>query len=247
MPFNELEKLMRLILTLLATVVMTTACNAGDADIKKNLETRFPGAKVTSISKTPVKGLYEVVVDGNQLLYSDDKANYVVLGELLETQSKRNLTKERMDKLMEVKFDSLPFNQAIKIVKGDGKRRLAVFSDVDCPYCRKLEPELNKLDNVTIYNFAYPLPFHTDAARKSRLIWCSPDPAKAWQDLMLNGKLPEGGKDDCPNPIDANLELGRKLNVEGTPAIIFSNGKRAPGYLTADKIEQMLRAAESGK
>lgn len=247
MPFNNLENFMRLMLTLLATVVMTTACNAGEGDIKKNLEARFPGAKVTSVNKSPVKGLYEVVVDGNQLLYADDKANYVVLGEILETQTKRNLTKERMNKLMEVKFDTLPLDQAIKVVKGEGKRRLAVFSDPDCPYCRKLEPELDRLDNVTIYNFAYPLPFHKDAARKSRVIWCSPDPAKAWQDFMLRGTLPEGGKDDCPNPVEANLELGKKLGVEGTPAIIFSNGTRAPGYIPTDRIEQMMKAAETSK
>lgn len=234
---------MRLLLTLLATVLLTTACNAGETEIRKNIEARFPGSAVTSVTKTPVAGIYEVIVDNEQVIYADGKADYVLVGEMLETQNKRNLTKERMDKLMEVKFDSLPLEQAIKIVRGDGSRKLAVFSDADCPYCRKLEPELAKLDNVTIYVYLYPLPFHQDAARKSKVVWCSPDKAKAWDDLMLRNKEPENATTDCPNPVEANLALGQKLRIQGTPAIIFANGKRAPGYMPAERIEQMLAAA----
>jgi len=234
---------MRLILTLLATVLVTTACSAGEAEIRKNIEARFPGAKVDSVTKTPVSGIYEVVVDGDQVIYSDGKAGYVIVGEMLETKDKRNLTRERLDKLQEVKFDTLPLDQAIKVVKGDGSRKIAVFSDPDCPYCRKLEPELAKLDNVTIYTFLYPLPFHKDAARKSKAVWCSADKVKAWDDLMLRNREPENAKTDCPNPVEANLALGQQLRVQGTPAIIFANGKRAPGYIPAEKLEQMLAAA----
>jgi len=237
---------MRLLMTLLATVLVTTACSAGEAEIRKNIEARFPGAKVDSVTKTPVSGIYEVVVDGDQVIYSDGKAGYVIVGEMLETKDKRNLTRERLDKLQEVKFDTLPLDQAIKIVKGDGSRKLAVFSDADCPYCRKLEPELAKLDNVTIYVYLYPLPFHKDAARKSKVVWCSADKVKAWEDLMLRNMEPENANADCPNPIEANLALGQKLHVQGTPAIIFANGKRVPGYVPAEKLEQMLAAA-SGK
>lgn len=233
---------MRIVYPLLLTALLATACNAGEGDIKKNIESRFPGAKVDSVNKSPVAGIFEVVVDGSQVIYSDADANYVLVGELLETKNKRNLTKERQDKLMEVKFDSLPLDQAVKMVKGDGKRKLAVFSDPDCPYCKRLEAELAKLDNVTIYNFIYPLPMHADAPRKGRLVWCSADPAKAWTELMLNGKVPEG-KDDCPNPIEANLALGQKLNVQGTPAIIFANGRRVPGMVPADRLEKMLAEA----
>jgi thiol:disulfide interchange protein DsbC len=234
---------MRLILTLLATVLVTTACSAGEAEIQKNIEARFPGAKVDSVTKTPVSGIYEVVVDGDQVIYSDAKAGYVIVGEMLETKDKRNLTRERLDKLQEVKFDTLPLDQAIKVVKGDGSRKIAVFSDPDCPYCRKLEPELAKLENVTVYTFLYPLPFHKDAARKSKAVWCSADKVKAWDDLMLRNKEPENAKTDCPNPVEANLALGQKLKVQGTPAIIFTNGKRAPGYIPAERLEQMLSAA----
>lgn len=233
---------MRIFTPLLFTILLASGCNAGEGDIKKNIETRFPGAKVDSVSKSPVKGIYEVVVDGGQVIYADEKADYVITGDLLETASRRNLTKEKVDKLSEVKFDTLPLGQAIKVVKGDGKRKLAVFSDPDCPYCRKLEQELDKLDNVTIYNFVYPLPMHADAGRKGRLVWCSADQAKAWSELMLNGKLPEG-KDDCPNPIEANLALGQKLNVQGTPAIILANGKRLPGLVPADRLNALLDEA----
>jgi thiol:disulfide interchange protein DsbC len=235
---------MRIFTPLLLTILLASGCNAGEGDIKKNIEERFPGAKVDSVSQSPMSGVYEVVVDGGQIIYSDAKGDYVITGEMLETTNRRNLTREKMDKLSEVKFDSLPLEQAVKVVRGDGKRRLAVFSDPDCPYCKKLEHELAKLDNVTIYNFIYPLPMHADAGRKGRLVWCSADRAKAWTELMLNGKVPEG-KGDCKNPVEANLALGQKLNVQGTPAIILTSGKRLPGLVPADRLNALLD--EAGK
>jgi thiol:disulfide interchange protein DsbC len=235
---------MRIFTPLLLTILLASGCNAGEGDIKKNIEERFPGAKVDSVSQSPMSGVYEVVVDGGQIIYSDAKGDYVITGEMLETTNRRNLTREKMDKLSEVKFDSLPLEQAVKVVRGDGKRRLAVFSDPDCPYCKKLEHELAKLDNVTIYNFIYPLPMHADAGRKGRLVWCSADRAKAWTELMLNGKVPEG-KGDCENPVEANLALGQKLNVQGTPAIILTSGKRLPGLVPADRLNALLD--EAGK
>lgn len=244
MPFNEKRGIMRIFIPLLCAALLATGCNADEADIKKNIEARFPGIKVDSVSKTPMKGVYEVVVGGAEIIYADDKGNHVIAGEMIETANRRNLTRERLDKLSEVKFDTLPLDQAITLVKGDGKRRLAVFSDPDCPYCKRLDQELARLDNVTIHVFAYPLPMHPDAERKSRLVWCSADRAQAWQDLMLAGKVPEG-RDDCPNPIAANLELGARLNVQGTPAIILTNGRRLPGLVPAEKLDALLD--EAGK
>jgi thiol:disulfide interchange protein DsbC len=235
-----------LVLTL--AFVATTAL-AGDADIRQSIESRFPGTKVTEINKSMLPGFFEVVMEGRQgpmVAYTDEKARYVMVGDLLDIKSERNLTRERMDKLTEVKFESLPLQNAIKIVKGDGKRRLAVFSDLDCPYCKKLEAELVKVDNVTIYNFPYPLPMHSDAPRKSKLIWCSKDRAGAWNDYMQKGKLP-AGKGDCDNPIDENLALGAKLRIDGTPAMIFANGKRVPGYMPAARLDAMLDAAEKAR
>ncbi len=236
--------------TLVLTLALAgTTALANDGDIRQSIESRFPATKVSEINKSALPGIFEVVMDGNQgpmVAYTDDKGRYVMVGDLLDIKSERNLTRERMDKLTEVKFDSLPLSQAIKIVKGDGKRRLAVFSDLDCPYCKKLEAELVKVDNVTIYTFLYPLPMHGDAPRKSKLIWCSKDRAAAWNDYMHKGKLPTG-KGDCDNPIDENLALGAKLRIDGTPAMIFASGKRVPGYMPAARLDDMLTAAEKAR
>lgn len=243
MPFNNLKRdKMRIFTPLLLTVLLTSACNADESEIKKNIEARFPGAKVDSVGKTPMKGIYEVVVGGNEIVYADEKADFIITGEMLETQARRNLTRERMEKLSEIKFDNLPLDQAITIVRGNGKRKLAVFSDPDCPFCRKLEQELAKLDNVTIHVFLYPLPMHADAPRKARLVWCSADRAMAWEDLMLDGKVPEG-KDDCANPVAANQDFGAAHNIQGTPAIILANGKRLPGLVPADRLNMLLDEA----
>ena len=233
-----------LVATLLA--IGLSACQASDADIHQAVQTLAPGAKVNQISKTGINGMMEVTIDGDQgpmVIYADEKGQFLLVGDLLDVKSRRNLTRERMDKLTEVKWDSLPLKDALKVVKGKGQRRLAVFSDPDCPYCKKAEVEFNKLDNVTIYTFLYPLAFHQDAARKSKLVWCSKDRAQAWLDLMLKGKVPEG-KTDCDNPIDENLALGTRLKVDGTPAMILANGKRVPGYVPAARLEALLDAAE---
>jgi thiol:disulfide interchange protein DsbC len=232
-----------------ALATSLTPARAGDAEIRQAVQNLAPGAKVTSIARTGLPGIMEVVVDGAQgpmVVYADDKGDYLMAGDLLEVKSRRNLTKERMDKLTEVKWDSLPLENAIKVVRGNGKRKLAVFSDPDCPYCKKAEQEFAKMDDLTIYVFPYPLAMHPDAGRKSTLVWCSKDRAKAWLDLMLRGKQPEG-KADCKNPMEENLELGRKLRVDGTPAMFFPNGKRVPGYLDAKRLEAMLDEANGLK
>lgn len=229
-------------LTALLLALATLSAQAGESDIRKSIESSFPGTKINGVAKSPINGVFEVVTDGPQgplVIYADDMGEHLMIGDLLNVKSKRNLTRERMDKLTEVDWESLPLQNAIKVVKGNGTRQIAVFSDPDCPYCRKAEAEFAKLDNVTIYNFAYPLPMHPDAGRKSRLVWCSKDRAKAWQDLMLNGKVPSG-KDNCKNPIEENLALGAKLRIDGTPAMIFPNGKRIPGYVDAKRLETML-------
>jgi thiol:disulfide interchange protein DsbC len=238
---------MRLIMLLLAATWAVAAqadeAKAGQAEIRQAVQNLAPDTKVKSIAKSPVAGLYEVTLDGPRgplIVYATEKGDHLLLGELLDVKGRRNLTAERMDKLTAVDFDKLPFAQAIKVVKGDGKRKLAVFSDPDCPYCRKLEPELAKLNNVTIYTFPYPLPMHPDAGRKAKQVWCAKDRVQAWDDLMLRGKLPDGGKADCDHPLDKNLALGARLNIQGTPAIIFASGQRIPGYVEAGRIEQML-------
>ncbi len=148
-----------------------------------------------------------------------------------------------METLTAIKWESLPLENAVKVVRGNGARKLAVFSDPDCPYCKKAEQEFVKLDNVTIYTFMYPLQMHPDAPRKSRLVWCSKDRSQAWLDLMLKSKTP-AGKDNCDNPVDENLALGAKLGIDGTPAMVLANGKRIPGYMPADRLDAMLSNIE---
>lgn len=233
----------------MAAVGMPLA-HAGEKEVRQAVHALAPEAKVVSVSKTPLPDLYEVVVDGPRgiaLVYASGKGDYVLVGELLDVKKRRNLTGERMERLNAVDFDSLPLSQAIKMVQGNGKRRMAVFSDPDCPYCRKLEPELAKLNDVTIYIFPYPLPMHPDAGRKSKLVWCSKDRLQAWKDMMLRNRLPEGGISDCDHPVDKNLALGERLRIDGTPALILGDGRRVQGYMEAERIEQMLASVRESQ
>ncbi len=230
---------------LLPAALLAPAAQAGDKEIRQAVQTLAPGAQVKSIAKTGLPGIMEVVVDGADgpmVVYADSQGRNVLVGDLLDVKSRRNLTRELMDKLTAVKWETLPLQNAIRIVKGNGKRKLAVFSDPDCPYCKKAQAEFEKLDNVTFYIFPYPLPMHGDAARKSRLAWCSKDRAQAWVDMLLRGKVPDGGT-NCANPVDENLALGAKLRIDGTPALIFPNGKRVPGYIPAARLDALLTAA----
>jgi thiol:disulfide interchange protein DsbC len=241
---------MKLFAVLMLTVLGATLSHAGEKEARRAVQALAPEVKIVSITAAPVAGLYEVVIDGPRgpaVVYASTKGDHVIVGELLDVKQRRNLTDERMEKLTAVKFDSLPLNQAIKVVKGNGKRKLVVFSDPDCPFCKKLEPELAKLNDVTIYTFPYPLPMHPDAARKSKLVWCAKDRVQAWDDLMLRGRLPANGRTDCGDPVEANLALGQKLRIEGTPALIFADGRRVPGYVEAANIEQLLNRVEGGK
>lgn len=229
-------------LLMLAGLLACTA-KADTASIKKNLEAKFPKADITSVTKTPYAGLYEVVIDG-QIVYSDENANYLFLGSVVDTRTHKNITNERLAKLNAVNPDSFPLDHAIKFVKGDGSRKLIVFSDPECPYCKRLEQELAKVNNVTIYDFPYPIEsLHPGTTAVSKAIWCSRDRNAAWQNALLKNVYPNNdGK--CDNPVDANIALGDKLHVTGTPTLFFSNGQRVPGAVPADKLDQMLNAAK---
>ena len=241
---------MKTMTALLMTTLGVALAHAGEKEVRQAVQAIAPEAKVVSVSRTPLPDLYEVVVDGPRgmaVVYASGKGEYVLVGELLDVKKRRNLTGERMEQLNAIDFDSLPLNQAIKMVQGNGSRRLAVFSDPDCPFCRKLELELGKLKDVTIYIFPYPLPMHPDAARKSKLVWCSKDRLQAWQDMMLRNKLPEGGRSDCDHPVDKNLALGQRLRIGGTPTLVFGDGRRVTGYAEAERIEQMLASVQGAR
>lgn len=211
---------------------------ADEADIKKAMEAKL-GTKIESVTKSGYLGLYEVYADGN-ILYTDEKMTaFIAGGQLIEGKSMKNVTEERMRKLTAIRFGDLPFERAIKQVRGDGKRVLATFEDPNCGYCKRLAKDLQKLDNVTIYTFLLPI-LSEDSIRKSKQIWCSADRAKTWNDWMLDGKAP-AGRDDCDtSAVSKNQEFGRKLNISGTPTMFFGDGERVPGAMPLARIEQRL-------
>lgn len=234
-------------MALLVAGMMTANAWADEATLKKTIEATYPKVRVQSITKTPYAGLYEVFLDG-QIIYTDEKLNFLIVeGRLIDPKNKRDITAERLDELTKVNFAALPLDKAIKVVKGNGSRKLVVFSDPDCPYCKKLEQkDLASITDVTIYTFLYPLEeLHPDAANKSRAIWCSQDKAKAWQEWMLNGQLPKSK--ECDAPLDEVASLGRKLGITSTPTLIFENGKRVLGAYPSKEIEKLLDAASPRK
>ncbi|MCU0804737.1 MAG: DsbC family protein [Burkholderiales bacterium] len=217
------------------------APTATEARIAEAVE-KLVGRKVESVTKAPFLGLYEVYMGGD-ILYTDEKVNYLLVGDVYDAKSAqpRNLKEERLAKLNAVKFADLPLDQAFKIVKGSGKRQLAYFSDPNCPYCKRIEKEFASLNDVTVHVFMYPI-LSADSAAKSKAVWCAPDRAKAWNDLMMNGVEPKAGA-TCDTPIEKNLALGQKYRITGTPTLIFENGTRLPGAAPADKINQLLADA----
>jgi thiol:disulfide interchange protein DsbC len=176
------------------------------------------------------------------LIYVDAKAQYVFSGDVIDLKNRANLTQARLNQLQAVKWDSLPLANAIKTVKGKGERKLVLFSDVDCPYCRKFEAELTKVDNITVYTFLYPIEgLHPKAVQTSKQIWCAPDRNKAWDDYITRGSIPNNdGK--CANPVDETIALGQKLKVGGTPTLFFVNGQRVPGMVPAAQLERLFAA-----
>lgn len=227
----------------LASALLASASFAGPVEdgIRKAIEPRM-GIKADKISKSPFAGLYEVdTVRG--LAYTDAKGSFLLFnGVFVDTKTGENLSEKRQAQLGAFKFSDLPLSDAIKTVYGDGSRVLVTIEDPNCTYCKRLIPELQKLNNVTVYTFLYPV-LGEDSAVKSRAIWCADDRARTWHDFMASGKaLP--AKTDCATPIDRNLALARKLRVMGTPTILFQSGGRIPGLATADQLAQKLAGSK---
>jgi thiol:disulfide interchange protein DsbC len=214
------------------------------AALRKALEARFSGAEIRHIARTDYLGLYEVMLDDNRI-YTDAKGAYIFVGSVYDTATRQNLTEARSRKLNRVALDKLPYELSFKRVKGDGSRTLVIFSDADCPFCHRLENEINGLDNVTIYTFLFPIDqLHPDAARKSKQIWCAADKVKAWDDFFASGKLPDN-KGDCGDPVARTQALGNSLKISATPTLIFADGTLIPGALPLPQIEKEIAAAET--
>ena len=214
------------------------------AAVKQLIEAKFPGAPVSNVARSPYFGLYEAQFD-DRMIYTDAKVTYVMVGSIFDANTKLNLTDARLRELNRVAWDQLPLDLAIKKVKGSGARKLAIFSDADCPYCKRLEGDMKALDDVTIYTFLFPIAqLHPDSARKSALIWCAPDRTRAWDDWFASGKLPSN-KGDCATPIAKTALLGEKYRISATPTLVFADGTMVPGAIPLDQLESELKRAEA--
>lgn len=236
------------LLGLLVGTFLISCAYADDAALKKAIESAYPDIQVDSVKKTQYGGLYEVFI-GGQIVYTDEKFTFLIAeGRLIDAKTKRNVTGERLEELTRVDFSKLPLDKAIKVVRGNGSRQLVVFSDPDCPFCKRLEQkELAGITDITVYTFLYPLDkLHPDAANKAKAIWCSADRSKSWMDWVLNNKLVKGST-NCDNPVESLAKLGQELGVTSTPTLIFADGKRMLGAYPADEIEKALNAAKARK
>jgi len=234
---------LKAVFTLTALVTATCAL-AQEATIRKNLSERIPQLpKIDEVSKSAMPGLFEIRVNGTEIYYTDSEGNFLLQGNLIDTRQRRNLTEERVDKLTAISFDALPLKDAFTIVRGTGKRKLAVFEDPNCGYCKRFERDLQKVDNVTIHMFLYPI-LSADSTEKSKNIWCTKDRAKAWQDWMVRDKAAAAASCDI-SAIERNVEIGRKHKITGTPTLIFADGTRVPGAITAAQVEKYLTDAKN--
>jgi thiol:disulfide interchange protein DsbC len=214
-----------------------------EASVKTAIEAKL-GTKVSSVTRSPYLGLYEVYADG-QILYTDEKLTAILAGTLIDGKTMKNVTAERMQRLTAISFSDLPLELAIKQVRGDGRRVLATFEDPNCGYCKKLAKDIAKLDNITLYTFLYPI-LSPDSLEKSNQIWCSSDKAKAWNDWMQDGKALYGKSDCDVSAVKKTVDLGHRLAITGTPTLFFADGERVPGAVPIAQIEKKLEQA-SGK
>jgi thiol:disulfide interchange protein DsbC len=229
------------------TIALLTAISASTVHAQSGVEQKVKNelqkqlgerAQISAVRSTPVPGLYEIVI-GNDVLYADATARYLIQGEIVDLKTGTNLTEQRSHDLNRIKWSDLPLNDAIKVVRGKGSRQIAVFADPNCGFCKKLEKSFQQLDNVTIYTFLVPL-LSADSATKSKQIWCAADRNKAWNAWMLENQTPTG-PGDCGTPLDRNTSLAKKLGVAGTPAMFFVDGSRIAGAVPLAQIEKKLK------
>ena len=230
----------------LALCLAALPAAANEAQIRQAIEGKLEGVRIEGIVPAPVAGLWEVryrTSRGVRVLYTDAAGKFVINGNIHELRTERDLTAERLEQLNAIRFASLPLDQAVKIQRGNGKRVFAMFSDPHCPYCRQLEQTLQKMSDITLYVFMFPV-IRPDLADHSKAVWCSADRGKAWVDLALNNKVP-AATPSCANPVEKNVELGQRLGVSATPTLFFINGERVSGMLQlADLNEALEKSAK---
>lgn len=229
---------------------LTSAVQADEKLIRQVIEPKLGGVKIEAVQPAPIAGLFEVrfrTAEGVQIIYTDAKAqNIIVEGHIIDVKTGRNLTEERISKLSAIRFDSLPLDHAVKIVRGNGRRVAAMFSDPYCPACQAFEQTLQRVDDITLYVFMFPV-IRPERIDHSRSIWCSPDRAKAWLDLALRKKAPSAPA-TCDNPVDSNVELGQSIGVRATPTLFFENGERVQGGMPlAQLIARLDRVSQEAR
>lgn len=216
------------------------AASADEASVRREVEKFIGLPMVESVSRVPHGGLYEVVLNSGELIYTDDAVSFIIDGRIIDTKTRRDITRARLEKLLTVDFKSLPLEQAVKRSNGDGKRVVVTFEDPNCGYCKLLGKELQKVKDLTIYTFLYPI-LSEDSFTKSRDIWCAKDKAAAWTNWIFNDKTPKTAECDIA-VLESNMLLGRKLRITGTPTLFFADGSRIGGYRDAAGIEETLSA-----
>lgn len=225
-----------------APIAPSATTDAKSQAVQKLFSQRFGNPTITAVRPTPY-GLYEVQL-GPDLVFTDEQVTFVFDGTLIDAKTRQDFTRERLDAIARVPFDQLPLELAMKQVKGDGSRKLAIFEDPNCGYCKVLRKALGDIDNLTVYTFPLPI-LSPDSTQKVRNVWCATDRAATWDAWMLDGKVPP--KLDCDVPIDQMLALGQKLMVRGTPAIFFADGSRVGGAIPKNELEKRLKATTSIK
>jgi thiol:disulfide interchange protein DsbC len=229
-----------LLSVMFALVSQLVWADSQEASVKKLLQPKVgEGAVIESVVKTPFANIFEVKI-GDELIYTDSEAKFIFIGRLIDAQSSRDLTQSRLDEMNRIKFSDLPLDAAIKSVKGNGKRVIAVFEDPNCGYCKRFRKTVNEMKDITVYTFMYDI-LSDDSRIKSKNIWCSNDKLKAWDDWMVNGKTPAPATESCAStPHEKILEIGKKYKVTGTPTIFFTDGSRVPGAIDAKMLEAKL-------
>lgn len=228
---------------LLTALLWASGVQADEASIRKNLPERLPNLpKIDEVRKTPIPGLWEVRI-GAELIYTDENGDHIIQGSLFDARTRTNLTEARINALTKVEFAQLPLKDAVVIKQGNGSRKMAVFVDPNCGYCKKFERDLLAVKDVTIYTFLYPI-LGPDSTAKSRDIWCAKDQVKAWRGWMVEDRNPAKVMGKCDDEaIDRNVAFGQKYRINGTPAVLFEDGTRVPGAMPMDQLEKRLVAA----
>jgi thiol:disulfide interchange protein DsbC len=239
-----MKKITAFLAALAAAAILPLHAQVSADSIKAELHKKLPDApEIESVRKVPYSNLYEVVVTGGEIIYTDDKASFILVGPLIDLNTKTNVTEQRMSQLNAIDFKSLPLDRAIKIVRGNGSRKIALFEDPNCGYCKRFERDFQGVTDVTAYVFLYPI-LAPDSVDKSKAIWCSADPGKAWIDTMVHDRLPQtAGK--CEAPLEKNLAYGHAKNIRGTPTLIFEDGERLPGAVSMPELEKRFAEAKA--